>query len=474
MKRGKQVALMPNAQGPRSGGFITIPIEEYEAMKALIAALTAKVAELEARLNKNSKNSNKPPSSDGPKKSAIKNSRVKSGRQSGGQPGREGKTLELVPEPDTVVELKPKQACECGGSIIESASCQTRQVTDIEPIKLLTFEYRAYDGACEACGKTHRASFPDCADGVRSYGDGLSAVAAYLTNYQLLPLKRATELMQDIFGISMSQATVLARSEQAYEMLEKTEGLIADEILASPVAHADETGMRVQGSNHWLHSVGTEKATVYGIRKGRGKKALDDIGVLPRYTGTLVHDHWKSYYGYDQCSHAECNAHHLRALRHLHEDLGCEWAGDMASLLLRIKRHVDLCKLFEAERIEQPDIELYIDCYRGILAGASSDGEAEPDESRRMRKRLGEYELEALLFMLDFDVPFTNNLAESDVRMPKTKMKISGCFRTKHGADVFARVRGFISTAKKKGKNILAGLASVFSGDSAAFLYPET
>ena len=465
---------MPYADASKIPGTISIPIEEYKAMKALIAALTAKVEELEARLNKNSKNSNKPPSSDGPKKGKVKNSRVKSGRPSGGQPGHEGKTLELKPEPDTVVELKPKQSCECGGSIIDSGSYRTRQVTDIEPIKLLTYEYRAYEGACETCGKAHKASFPDCADGVHSYGKGLSAVATYLTNYQLLPLKRTTELMKDLFGVNISQAVVFARNVRAFEELEETESLIEEEILASPVACADETGMRVEGSNHWLHSVGTEKATVYGIRKGRGKDALDDIGILPRYTGTLVHDHWKSYYKYEQCSHAECNAHHLRTLRYLHENLRCAWAGDMASLLLRIKRHVDLCRIFGADRIEQADIELYVTNYRTILADAQASSKAKPDESRRMIKRLGEYESEALLFMLDFDVPFTNNLAERDVRMPKTKMKVSGCFRSKQGANVFARIRGFISTTKKKGKNVLKGLTSVFNGSANTFLYHDT
>ena len=465
---------MPYADASRTSGTITIPIDEYNAMKALIAALTAKAEELEARLNKTSKNSNKPPSSDGPKKGKVKNSRVPSGRTNGGQPGHEGKTLELKPAPDTVVELKPKEACECGGDILENGSFRTRQVTDIEPIKVLTFEYRAYDGECGACGKIHKATFPEGTEGVHSYGKGLSAITTYLTNYQLLPLKRTTELISDLFGVNISQATVLEQSGQAFERLQETESLIAEEILESPVANADETGMRVEGSNHWLHSVGTEKATVYGIHKSRGKEALEAIGILPRYTGTLVHDHWKSYYGYDRCSHAECNAHHLRTLRYLQENLHCQWAGDMASLLLRIKRHVELSKLFDSGRLEQADIELYESRYRDILAAAQSTDEAKPDESRRMIKRLREYESEALLFMLDFEVPFTNNLAERDVRMPKTKMKISGGFRSKQGAKVFARVRGFVSTAKKKGKNVLDGLVSVFNGNSKKFLYPET
>ena len=165
-------------------------------------------------------------------------------------------------------------------------------------------------------------------------------------------IKRTTELMSDLFGVNISQATVLAQNEQAFDKLGDTESLIGEEILASPVANADETGMGVESSNHWIHSFGTENASVYGIHKSKGKEALDDI--------------------------------------------------------------------------------------------------------------------------IDFDVPFTNNLAERDVRMPKTKMKISGGFRSKQGAKIFVRIRGFISTTKKKGKNVLDGLVSVFNGNSKTFLYPET
>ena len=375
------------------------------------------------------------------------------------------------------MELKPQTHCECGGDILVATDGYTvRQVTDIAPVKVLTVEYRAHNGSCESCGKVHKASFPQGVTGTVSYGAQLSGIVTYLNSCHFLPLKRATELMEDLFGIKVCQGVIVARGQEAYNKLEETEDRIAEEILESPVANTDETGMRVAGKNHWLHSVGTPEATVYSVHEKRGRDAMDEMGILPLFTGTLVHDHWKSYYHYDQCAHAECNAHHLRHLKYLHEDLGEVWAGEMACLLLRVKKHIDLCKLFGADRLEQVDIDAYEAAYRQILEKGASEHETSATrhiEARRMISRMGKFEAETLLFMLDFEVPFTNNLAERDIRMPKTKQKISGGFRSEDGANAFARVRGFISTTKKKGKNVLDGLVSVFNGSATDFLYPK-
>jgi transposase len=447
--------------------------EEIRILKELVAALTAKVAELTAQLNKNSKNSNKPPSSDGLKKGAVKNSRVPSGKASGGQPGHKGVAKELNPEPDTLVELNPKTKCECGGEItIQADNFIIRQVTDIQRPKVITVEYRAHEGVCTQCGKIHKAVFPEGVKGTVSYGDNLQALVTYLTTYQLIPLKRATELVKDLLGIQISQGTIVASEHEAYEKLEDPEARTKEELIGSEVVNLDETGTKVAGKTHWMHSAGTESCTMYYIHKKRGVEAMDEMGVLPLFSGTAIHDHWKSYYHYTGCAHGECNEHHLRTLKYIYEDLGEAWAGEMACLLLRIKTHVDLSKRFGADALEQEDIDTYGRLYRDILANAIARPQA-PKESARMAQRLTRYEQETLLFMLDFDVPFTNNLAERDIRMPKAKLKISGGFRSERGAKDFARIRGFVSTVKKKGKNVFDGLVSVFNGNALSFLYPH-
>lgn len=451
---------------------------EYEALKGLVVALTQEITELKAKLNKTSKNSNKPPSSDGPKKGSVKNSRTISGKKPGGQPGHEGRTKPLNSSPDTVVELKPIEECDCGGQVVVSHDNYTvRQVTDVVLPQTITVEYRAKGGTCAACGKVHKASFPEGVDGIASYGNNLQAIVTYLTTYQLLPLKRTSELIKDLFGISISQGTVVASSQEAYEKLADPEDHIKEEVINSDEAGFDESGMRVAGKNHWLHTASTETCTVYSIHIKRGAEAMDEMGILPRFRGTAIHDHWRSYYHY-LCAHGECNQHHLRHLQYLHEDLGCDWAGEMICLLLRAKRHVDLTKLFKAENqevnsLEQEDIETYDRMYREILENARiTIGEA-PLDAQRMIKRLSKFEQETLLFMCDFSVPFTNNLAERDIRMPKAKQKISGGFRTKNGADIFARIRGFVSTTKKRGKNVMDGMISIFKDDALNFLFPE-
>ena len=447
--------------------------EENRVLRELVATLVAENAELKARLSKNSKNSNKPPSSDGPQKGTVKNSRIPSGKLTGGQTGHIGTTKPLTSVPDTIIELKPKTECECGGTIIiQTDNYTVRQVTDIQPVKVVTVEYRANEGECEQCGRIQKANFPSDVAGTVSYGDNLQAIATYLTNYQLIPLKRATELVEDLFGVKISQGTIVSAGQEAYKKLADAEARIKDEIIHSDVANFDETGMRVNGKTHWLHSAGTETCTMYTIHEKRGADAMDDMGILPVFTGTAVHDHWKSYYRYSQCAHAECNQHHLRSLKYLYENLGMAWAEDMAGLLCRIERHIELSKLFGADHLEQADIDEYEQLYCAILESVDISEEA-MKESRRMAKRLTEFEQETLLFMLDFSVPFTNNLAERDVRMPKAKMKISGCFRSDDGAKVFARTRGFISTVKKRGKNVFDGIMAVFNGDAVAFLYPD-
>jgi transposase len=448
--------------------------EENRILRELVATLTVKIVDLEARLNKNSGNSSKPPSTDGLGKGTPKNNRVRSGRSSGGQPGHVGITKDLSPSPDTVVELKPLTNCECGGTVIvDSERFTVRQVTDIEPVKVVTVEYRAHDGTCAECGKVHKSSFPERVCGTHSYGGILRAMLTYLTVYQLIPLERATELVRDLFKLNVSQGTIIASGLEAYKKLAATEDLTKKEIINSDVAGYDESGMRVDGKTHWLHSAGTETATVYAIHEKRGREAMDAMGILPDFRGTAVHDHFKSYYQYDKCAHGECNQHHLRTLKYLYENLGVAWAFDMACLLLRIKKHVDLSKLFGAECLEQEDIDQYTALFRDILSGADQSEQAHKD-ARNMAKRLQKFEQEALLFMIDFSVPFTNNLAERDIRMPKAKQKISGGFRTPEGASVFARIRGFVSTVKKKGKQVFDGLVSIFDGKSSEFLYPDS
>jgi len=505
-------------------------MEQIAVFKHAIVILTAEIETLKAIKNKNSTNSNKPPSSDGLKKAPVtKSLRITTGRPTGGQKGHKGNTLDLVDNPDEVVELVPIDHCECGGNIIvEMDNVIIRQATDFVMPKKIVIEYRAHDGYCVKCGKVHKASFPKGVDAAASYGEGVQATLSYLNTYQLLPLKRTTELIRDLFGIEISEATVINANQSAYRQLDGTLDRIKNELINSDVAGFDETGIRVAGSLHWLHAAGTKDATLYIVHKKRGKEGMDAMGVLPFFCGTAIHDHWKSYYNY-LCAHAECNAHHLRHLVFLFETLKQGWAGEMICLLMRIKRHVDLSKIFGSATLELEYVQEYERVYRQIIKNAAislgmgnpydaTDAEMEKADGKtavidtdmiyddadcaqglemetgyeaasqsatptkkqkktvpvRMVARMAKYEQETLMFMYDFNVPFDNNAMEQCVRMPKLKAKISGCFRTEDGADVFAGIRSYVSTMIKNNKNLFDGFKAIFRGKALDFLYPDT
>jgi len=238
--------------------------------------LNGRITELEARLNKNSGNSNKPPSSDGLKK--PRNMREKSGKPTGGQPGHEGRTLNKVENPDEIVGVEPDK-CECGCDLSDvKASCQTRQVVEIPEIKTKVTEYRMFKKECPACKRVHKTEFPENVTQPIQYGENMQALMAYLTNYQLLPLERAAEILSDIIGQKVSEGTLVNVNNRLHEKLEEAEASIKQQLIESPVVHFDETGVRCSGKTQWLHSASTEQLTHYEVHEKRGAKAANDIG----------------------------------------------------------------------------------------------------------------------------------------------------------------------------------------------------
>ncbi len=267
------------------------------------------------------------------------------------------------------------------------------------------------------------------------------------------------------------------------EQLEAYTKEVKAAIINSEVVHFDETGMRNNGRLEWLHTASTVDMTYYFAHEKRGKKAIDAMGILPKFTGIAVHDHWKPYYQYELCAHSECNAHILRYLIHLYEDLKYVWATEMIALLLKIKRHVELLQIFESgiETMPNDEVKIYEESYNRILESATLEevnrpkrynkaGKLQKSEAVLLSERLQNYMIETLTFMYDFRVPFDNNQAERDIRMPKAKQKISGGFRSHEGSQTFAVIRGFISTCKKRGVEVMKGLTQAFCGNATTFL----
>jgi transposase len=309
------------------------------------------------------------------------------------------------------------------------------------------------------------------------YGPRIQALGVYLRVYQLLPSARTRELLVDVCGGAPSEATLQAAVARCATGLADTEAVIRQGVHHAAVAHCDETGFRVDGKRQWLHVASTAQLTHYGWHSKRGTAATDALGILPGFTGTAVHDGWQPYFTYG-CAHALCNAHHLRELTFVEERAEQPWAGQMKDLLLAIKERVARAHTAGAERLDGATQLEFEERYQGLLdAGLAANppvvdharppgkrGRTKQSKAKNLLDRLSAHRLAVLAFMYDFHVPFDNNLAERDLRMMKVQQKISGCFRSKHGATAFCRIRSYLSTARKQGQQVLLALDQVFDG----------
>lgn len=442
-----------------------------------VVALSTLVKELQDRLNKDSHNSNKPPSSDGIKKKPV-TLRRKVGRKSGGQQGHPGRTLEISDSPDYTVVHLPQTCSGCGSELEQAPSAfkEKRQVFDIPPIALECTEHQVHAKCCPKCGVTTTAIFPASVENTVQYGPGFNATMLYWTQYQMLPTGRTREMAADLFGASISEGTLYNIISRASATLSPVESDIKDALAKQKVIHNDETGARVSGSLHWFHVACTTMLTVYFRHKNRGKVAMDAMGILSEFAGTAMHDGWKPYFQYS-CRHGLCNVHHLRELLALFEQSGQQWAQDMIGVLYDMKLAVDRASEQGRDRVHPLQLCRLEKRYENaIAAGYKANPPPEPTRKRgrpkltvggNLVRRLDTYRPETLAFLYDFAVPFDNNLAERDIRMIKVRLKVSGCFRSEDGADNFARVRGYISTMRKQGHNVLDILLSVCRGDPA-------
>jgi len=443
-----------------------------------VQQLTLRVRELEAQLAKNSSNSGKPPSSDGPEKPKTNQSlRGKSGRKPGGQPGREGKTLEAALDPDRVEIHSPMKCSSCHGSLeeIEAAGIEKRQVFDIPPMLVIVTEHVAETKICPCCGKKNKGEFPQGINAPVQYGDRVKALAAYFLHQHLIPFERVSQIFEDVFGLSLSVGTCVNMDAKLFKNLEAFEEGLKSYLVACKVLHLDETGVRCLKKLHWIHVTSSQMATLFVFHSKRGGEATYDIGILPKYEGSVIHDHWLSYFSYQQVKHGLCNVHHLRELKFVHEQERSDWAKEMADLLLKGKKMTNEARQAGKTAIAFDEIATIEQEYRSLLLKAGAiyldigNRESIPDglgkQGFNLLRRLMNRMDEVLYFMRDLSIPFSNNLAEQDLRMEKVKQKISGCFRTFCGGVISCRIRSYISTARKQGWKIIDALAEAIRGD---------
>jgi transposase len=461
--------------------------EEIRMLKALVAELlplkeqlaqaNARIKELEDRLAKDSRTSSKPPSSDGLAR-LPRRARRPSGKSPGGQAGHPGHTLSMVEQPDEVVRQRPTVCHHCHAdlSAVPGRVVERRQVLDLPEMRLLAQEHQLEAICCPTCHTISSGSFPAAVSAPIQYGPNMQALAVYLHQGQLLPTARTCEALAAICGCQISQATLIEWSELAAERLAPTVERIAELIAASQLQHGDETGIRVYGMLHWLHVNCTRFLTHLAWHASRGRAAMDEIGIWPRFSGRGMHDRLASYDAYD-CTHSICGAHLVRDCAAVAEQEHQLWAAEMQDFLLDLHDACHEWRLLHLPAVPPIERDEWVARYFEILAAGyaaqppppascaqACKGRRKQSQAKNLLDALLLRAEQVLALLDDLRIPFTNNQAERDLRWAKVQQKISGTFRSATGVTAFCRIRSYLSTMHKQGHPMLSALTAVFHG----------
>jgi len=459
---------------PEIAATILMRLEQLE--EDLIKA-NIEIKRLQDIISKDSSNSSKPPSTDN-KLTKKPNSNTSTKNKRGGQLGHKGRTLKRIKNPDKIVILEAT-VCPCGHNLndVQSSKVIKRQSFDLPEIKMMVTEFEQHTKVCPSCSSSNTASFPKNIRATTQYGDNLRSFIAYCNTYQMIPYDRISEMIEDLTSHRLSNGTIYNTLNSYYDKLEAYEETIKVLARNEAVLHCDETGINVKGKLHWIHTVSSSRLTYYLLHEKRGTVAIDAMEILSEYEGVAVHDHWSPYNKYN-CLHSYCNAHHLRELNFITMSEQVLWSENMHTLLSKMNTEVIKAKSRGKEKLSEFKTKQFNQHYESICKGAmvyypppdttekKTRGRTAQPKGKNLLDRLIKHKDEVLRFSSNFSVPFTNNLAERDLRMIKVKEKISGTFASFKGGEIFTRIRGYISTVKKNNRPVLEELNNVLSSKS--------
>ncbi|MCP4653097.1 MAG: IS66 family transposase [Candidatus Omnitrophica bacterium] len=424
---------------------------------------------MEKTTRKNSKNSSKPSSQTGKDESAKTRVGGKSkGLSQNNQQSNNTRTKV------TIKKIKVVD-CETCGEDLSKTKCdkhERRTIIDIIFEKKVT-HFDSEIKTCVNCGEQTKGRFPGGVSGPLQYGAGIKAYMLNMLIAHMMSLNRIQKLVKTIINQVISEATMLKYVLQLHLALENWEKTAINQLLNSPAIHVDETSMRVDKKNHWIHVYSSGNVTLKFLQPGRGIEAIENIGIIPRYNGVIIHDCLAAYLSYNHCKHGLCGSHLLRELTFIVDSNGYKWASNMKSLLS------ETCKIVskrEEKILTESEYKNVQKRYRNILTRGEKElppipkrikgqrGRIAKTDAQNLWERLKEHEEAVLLFAKDPDVAFTNNRAERDLRMSKVKQKVSGCFRSGQFAKAYCRISSYLQTMANEGYNPLVAIQLALSG----------
>ena len=467
------------------GNQIRVLNESIAKKDAQIYALTEEVAKLTARIEelthkKNSNNSSKPPSEERLEKPSPKSLRGKTGKKQGGQPGHKGNGMKLDRDPDQIEEHVPEKCKGCPRfGQCRMKCCNTRYEYEVQ-VDTKLIAHKVMGCTCPLSGEKLQGEFPAGITGSKQYGAGVFALVNTLTTVGYVSVDRTKELLSCL-RIPISSGAIQNMLERAAAAAKKPVGKIKDKVSGKDVVHFDETGLRAAGSLHWLHCACSGPWRFYTVHKKRGEEGMEAMGVLPEFTGVAVHDFWSSYKKFKGMLHAMCCQHLERELVFTEEIGNQKWAGKLRKLLQGMCHSKNLLSAEGRTSFPKEDLKQYMKQYDFLVAeglAANPLPERKPSKRGRLKKgkirclleRFEDCKADILRFATDWRVPYTNNAAEQAIRFARVKEKVSGCFRTEKGAENFACVLSFISTAMRHGISSFDACLSLRNGTALALV----
>ena len=438
----------------------------FQAMLMLFEVLMAVF--MEKRTTKSSRNSSLPSSQTNKDESTPQSGAKAKGQ--GYDKGHCGNTRTVE-----TVALSPVNVCENCGEDLSDTPCQgheRRTRIDIIFEKVLS-HVEAEIKQCPRCQAQTKGGFPQDLSGPLQYGSGIKAYILNLLVAQMLSLKRAQQSINTLIDQVISEATILKYVMQLHQALARWEQAAVAQILTQPTMHVDETSLRVDRKNHWIHVYAAGDITLKFLHPKRGSEAIETINIIPRYGGTIIHDCWASYLSYEHCGHGLCGSHLLRELTFIVESNAYRWAANIKTLL---KQTCSLVSKLPSKSLSETEYKNLRKRYRNLLTRGEKElppipprqngkrGRVAKSDAHNLWERLKRHEKAVLLFAKLPQVPFTNNRAERDLRMSKVKQKVSGCFRTRQYAEAYCRISSYLQTMANQGYNPLVAIQMALSG----------